>query len=132
MPHPFDSSYTPAFPVLPIVVRNPVNATATPTLAGYLDTGADGTLVPSTYLRGLGVVNTYPMSMRSHWGRSRTVFLYTVDLEVAGSNLPGIEVIADTRGQQVLLGRNVLNRLVLLLDGVRNATDVLTRRPTRL
>ena len=70
--------------------------------------------------------------MRSQWGEARTVSIYLVDLEVAGHLLPAVEVIADERENEFLLGRNVLNRLILLVDGPRERTDILTRRPVRL
>lgn len=57
--------------------------------------------------------------------------VYLVDLEVAGQRLPAVEVVADNIGEDVLLGRNVLNRLILLLDGTARTTDVLNRRPAR-
>lgn len=53
-------------------------------------------------------------------------------MEVAGEMLPGVEVIADDHGTDVLLGRNILNRLLLLLDGHRLQTEILTRYPERL
>jgi len=68
--------------------------------------------------------------LRSHWGESRPVAVHMVDLEIAGQRLPAVEVVADDLGEDVLLGRNVLNKLILLLDGLRVQTDVLTRRQT--
>jgi hypothetical protein len=50
-------------------------------------------------------------------------------LDIAGHHLPGVEVVADDLAADVLLGRNVLNRLILLLDGPDGMTDVLPRRP---
>lgn len=131
MSHPFDANYTPPFPILPVVARNAENNRSTLILTAYLDTGADGTLLPFQYLRTLEITKMYPMRLRSHWGEARIVYVYTVDLEVAGYNFPGVEVIADDKGKEVLLGRNLLNRLILLFDGPRNQTDVLLRRPLR-
>lgn len=131
MSHPFDPNYTPPFPSLPVIARNAENNKSTPMLTAYLDTGADGTLWPFRYLRALEITKMYPMRLRSHWGESRIVYIYTVDLEVAGYNFPGVEVVADDQGKQVLLGRNLLNRLLLLLDGPRNQVDILLRRPLR-
>jgi predicted aspartyl protease len=101
-------------------------------LAALIDTGADGTLVPESYLQNLIAYKSHTVLIHSHWGETRPVAVYVVDVEVAGHNLPAVEVVADDRGADILLGRNILNRLILLLDGPRNLTDVLTRRPTRL
>ena len=49
-------------------------------------------------------------------------------MEIAGQRLPAVEVAADDLGEDILLGRNVLNKLILLLDGPRAQAGVLTRR----
>ncbi|MFQ5859514.1 MAG: hypothetical protein ACE5LU_28280 [Anaerolineae bacterium] len=41
--------------------------------------------------------------------------------------LPGISAVGDDQGDEIILGRNVLNQLRLLLDGPANITEVLTR-----
>ncbi len=75
--------------------------------------------------------------LRGLWSEQRPVTLYLVDLHLENSILPGVEVIgveeeeAD-EDQEIVLGRNVLNQLVLLLDGPRKQTDVLARRPLKL
>ena len=57
------------------------------------------------------------MWARSHWGERRRVILYLVDIRVGSLTLPGLEVVGDDLGNEILLGRDVLNRLRLLLDG---------------
>lgn len=41
--------------------------------------------------------------------------------------LPGIFVVGDEQGDEIVLGRNVLNKLQLMFDGLANMTDVLSR-----
>ena len=55
-----------------------------------------------------------------------------MNIVVAGELLPAVPVVADRRGKEIILGRNVLNKLILLLDGLHQQTDVLTRRPRHL
>jgi len=93
-----------------------------------LDTGADITIVPAAHLQTIGADATYTTSLRSHWGESHPVSVYLVDLEIAGQYLPAIEVVADDQNDDILLGRNVLNKLILLLDGPHAQTDVFNRR----
>jgi hypothetical protein len=125
MSHPFDATYAPPFPTLPIVIHDPVNGAITSELTAYLDTGSDATIVPAQFLQDLAGEETLPARIRSPWGEVRIVTIYVVDLEVAGHLLPAVDVVVDEQGGEILLGRNVLNQLILLLD-------VLTRRPTRL
>jgi len=131
MPHSYDSQRNPQFPTLPVVLHNYEDEISTSSLTAYLDTGADGTIVPLILLEELDLDEDYVTYMRSHWGERREVSVYVVDIDVAGEYLPGVEVLADEYSDEVLLGRNVLNRLILLLDGFRTQTDVLTRRPQK-
>lgn len=48
-----------------------------------------------------------------------------IDLELENFKLPDIFVIGDDQGDEIILGRNILNKLRILLDGPANFTDVL-------
>ena len=127
----YDQTVLPPFPRLPVVVTLPESSARSPALSGLVDTGADATLVPAKQLQAIEAEEIYQARLRSHWGESRTAAVYLVDLQVAGYNLPGIEVLADDLTEDVLLGRNALNRLILLLDGPAGQVDVLLKRPRR-
>jgi len=129
MSHIYDSKYTPPIPILPIILHNPKNGQSINCETAYLDTGADGTVVPQALLEELGVEQAYTKSMRSQWGERRDVSIYSIDVDVDGEYLSAIDVVGDEMGDELLLGRNILNRLIILLDGFKNQTDVLTRRP---
>lgn len=131
MPFGYDGAYSAPFPRLPVVVSLPEDSARASASSGLVDTGADATLVPAEQLRAIEAEEIYRAQLRGHWGESRTVAVYLVDLQVAGYSLPGIEVIADESSQDVLLGRNALNRLILLLDGPAGQADVLPKRPSR-
>lgn len=125
----YDRTFIPPFPRLPVALSLPENGLRSPTLSGLVDTGADATLIPTQQLRELNAEEIYTTRLRSHWGEPRTVSVCLVGLEVAGHNLPGLEVIADDLATDILLGRNALNRLILLLDGPEGEADVLLNRP---
>jgi len=129
--HPYDDSFQYAFPALSVAVRS-LAGEITPSQTALVDTGADGTLVPLALLKSIHADEQYIARLRSHWGEWHMASIYLVDLEVEGQIFPAVEVVADESGAAILLGRNVLNRLILLLDGVRQQTDVLARRPTKL
>jgi len=131
MPFSYDPTFTPPFPRLPVIVTPIESGAQSAALSGLIDTGADATLIPQAQLQAIKAKEIYRARLRSHWGESRTVSVHLVDLQVAGHNLPGIEVIAEDLTEDVLLGRNVLNRLILLLDGPGASADVVTRRPGR-
>jgi hypothetical protein len=64
-------------------------------------------------------------TVRGYTGGRRNVRTYLVDVDVAGLTLPGIEVVGDDAADQVLIGRDVLNKLRLLLDGPGQRTEIL-------
>ena len=132
MSYPYDTAFAWPFPSLPVTIYPVGEAAATTTLLALLDTGADATLVPTDQLKTIQADELYQTQIRSHWGEWRPATVHMVDLEIAGQRLPGVEVVADDAGDSVLLGRNILNRLILLLDGPGVVTDVLARRPSRL
>ncbi len=82
-------------------------------------------MAPLVLLEQLGVPVSHMVNLRSHVGDN--VFraaVYGVDLIVGDKlRLPGIEVVSDDWGDQIILGRNVLNRLRLILDGPNQLTD---------
>lgn len=129
MSYPHDPDYTWAFPRLPIVVCAVAGTAMTESLVAEIDTGADMTLIPLPYLQSIQAEEIYTARLRGHWGNAYPVNIYFVDLDVAGQRLPGIEVIGDPYNKTVLLGRNVLNRLNLLIAGPDQRT-VLLSAPT--
>ena len=129
MPSAYDIGYPFAFPALPVVFRQIDGNASTLPLSALVDTGADITIVPVGYLRAIGAEEIYSAHLRAHWGGRRAVTIFLVDLEIENQLMPGIEVVGDEQGQEILLGRNVLNKLIVLLDGPRQQVDVLSRRP---
>ena len=61
---------------------------------------------------------------------------YLVDLHLEIGVLPGIEVVGidheEDEDLEIVVGRNVLNQLILLLDGPHQQIDLLNRRPLKL
>jgi hypothetical protein len=91
---------------------------------GIVDTGADVTIAPIALLEQIEAAIESYNTVRGHWGESRPVNLYNVDVVIEGVTLPGILVIGDEVGHEVILGRDVLNRLQLLLDGLKLHTEL--------
>ncbi|MFQ5595836.1 MAG: retroviral-like aspartic protease family protein [Anaerolineae bacterium] len=121
---PFDSTYHPALPVCDVALIAPPTGYRVE-LTAIIDTGADGTIVPIEFLQQIGARRAFEAGLRSQWGEPRTVFLYLVDLQIAELRLPAIYVVGDELGDEVVLGRNVLNELRLLLDGPAALTRLL-------
>lgn len=121
----YDRSVYPPAPRLEIrLIALPHGAVHGP-VAAFVDTGADVTIVPLHIVRQLraGVVTL--KTVRGYTGGRRNVRTYLVDVEIGSFTLPGIEIVGDDAAHEILLGRDVLNKLRLLLDGPQQQADIL-------
>lgn len=128
MKHPYDTDYRPPFPVIPVILHNGEEGLSTATESALLDTGSDGSMVPIIYLRQILAPAYAETRIRSHWGEWRPVQLFLVNLELGDFRLADVSVVGDEQGEEIVLGRNVLNRLRLLLDGPSRLTEILSRK----
>ena len=132
-PFPHNRRYRPPLPTLKIMLRaSDSSGTRTELLPALLDTGADITSVPVRILHSIGARPLDEVRLRSHWGHAVSVITYLVDVEVSATVLPTVEVASDTTNAEIVLGRDVLNHLLVLIDGPGLTTDVLDHRPRRV
>lgn len=129
MSTPYDQDYSPPAPVLPVELAFPDEAPRLGPFLALVDTGADGSFVPTSYLEQLDIPVSYQTRVRLMFGRARSVNVYTLDLIVGSRRLSSVDVVGDDEGQEILWGRNIINQLILLLDGLRAETDLLDQRP---
>jgi predicted aspartyl protease len=136
MPSEYSRLKIPPAPILEIKLSPPREGMQTDSLVALIDTGADFTLVPLDWLLQIDAPEVRYAYLRGLWSEQRQATLYLVDLHFDSTVLPGIEVIGlehdEDDDQEIILGRNVLNKLILLLDGPSEQVDILDRRPQRL
>ncbi len=117
MKQPYNRHYRPPIPSLTIRIYSPVSDSFTDPLSAIVDTGSDASLVPLNYLRELGAEETAPGWLISITGERKPVALFFVDVYIGEQAFSGIRVIGEADADEVILGRDVLNRLPLFLDG---------------
>ena len=120
----YNTDYVPPAPHLEIRLAVPDEAFRMTPLAVLVDTGADATIVPLRYIEPLGVQIDNRKTLRSQWGERRIVDVYLLDVQVGDLRLPLIEIIGDERGTEAILGRSVLNRLTMVLDGPKQTLEI--------
>lgn len=108
-------AFDPPAPMVPTLVRAPSGLDAA-TLEGKLDTGADLSAVPERVIAELDVPPVRTVRAAGFLGELQEVIVYRVDLEIGDITFQRIEALA-TRRPYVILGRNVLQRLVMRIDG---------------
>jgi predicted aspartyl protease len=124
MNFPYSKDFTPPAPTLDIVLSTMATDLAVGPVEALVDTGADTTVVPIDYLDHIRAPITMEMWARGKWGGRRRVNLFLVDIHIGNSILPHVQVVGDEAGNEVILGRDVLNQLELLLDGPAAVTRV--------
>lgn len=107
--------FDPPAPVAEALVAGPGGQVAVTML---LDSGADVTLVPRYVAQAVGAsLESLGVVLASYDGNQTSWDVAEVRLDFSGYRFRGAYVVADTdRG---VIGRDILNRLVLVLDGPR-------------
>lgn len=116
--------YTPPIPILQIWLGYPEESLSLGPFKAIVDTGADGTILPRSVIDELDAPFVDDAWLSSQWGEVFAVKTFAVDIGFGNLRLPSIRVVADERSDEIILGRNVLNRLRLLLDGPKRETEL--------
>jgi predicted aspartyl protease len=115
MKRPLSRAFDPPAPMVPTRIRAP-GGLDNAALEGKLDTGADLSAVPEGYLAELDLPPVRIVRAAGFAGELQEVVVYRVDIEIGDMSFRSIEALA-TRRPYVILGRNVLRRLIMRLDG---------------
>jgi hypothetical protein len=121
----YDRAHLLPIPVVEIWLAVPDSNDWQGPFKAIIDSGADLTIVPSAWLRQFKAPYLKRAMLRTQWSQRQPVGLYEVDVRLGDLVFPGIDVAGDPRSNEILLGRNVLNRLDLRLEGPKLRTHIL-------
>lgn len=124
MKFPYDTTYRPPAPSVEVRFGIPADGSLIGPFKAFVDTGADSSMIPIQHIRQLGLKFETRKYLRSQWGESRRVNMYRVDLGIGNILLPAVEVVGDDRSDELIIGRNVLNKLILTLNGLRQTLEI--------
>lgn len=121
----YDTAYAgPAFPTVQVTVRSLDESSPEFEQRAYVDSGADGTIIPLSILQQINARKVDEMNLR--WGSSPgyRVDIYEVLLQFGSFRAMKAYVAADSHEADILLGRDVLNHYIVTLNGLASAVEV--------
>jgi predicted aspartyl protease len=121
----YDTSWLPAAPFLPVQLASLAERSETIAVQSKLDTGADVTAIPYALIERLQLMPAGEIEVEGYDSRRATIRAYDVSLQIDQLRVNGLLVISFAE-DYALLGRDVLNRLRILLDGPAQTTEILT------
>ena len=117
MPAYDENLYSPPAPVVSATLRNPESGATCEGVLLLIDSGADVTLLPRLAVAELGIRSSGTYELMSFDGTTSSADAVRADLVFLDKTFKGQFLLVD---QEVgIVGRDVLNRVALLLDGPR-------------
>jgi hypothetical protein len=126
----FSQQRFPSMPVLQVVFVSSEVDLQTASLTATIDTGADASFVPLALLEEILAQVGKSIYASSLWGERQEFSSFVVDVRIGNLTFPGVQVVGYD-GDEIILGRDVLNKLRLLLDGPAQTTEILERKSRR-
>jgi len=117
-----NEEYDPAMPVVQIRLTNPGSHTVT--LSAIVDSGSDATMIPKHFLQEIEAVFVRKGWVSGISGVRQQVNLYLVDVQIGSYIVPSIRVVETNNQREAILGRDVLNQLIIKLNGLAQVTEI--------
>jgi predicted aspartyl protease len=114
----YNRQVDPPAPFVNMVVCHPTDPSKVEQLPALIDSGASLTTVPQRTIDQLGLAPDGDVLAGGFQHPAELVNIYSLTLVLHQWSFTGVEVIANDE-DYVLLGRNVLNQFVTVLDGKR-------------
>jgi predicted aspartyl protease len=106
------------------VICNPVPSSAEVSITALVDSAADGTMIPIKVLQALGAEYVETRQVRGVSGFAYPVDMYLVKVGIGPHTIYGIQAAAVEHNDEGLIGRDVLNQLVVILNGLAEMVEI--------
>jgi hypothetical protein len=120
----YNRQVEPPAPFVYVSLRCPETGKAVDNLPAQVDTAADRTVIPGSLVDRLDLVPLDELRVAGLGGQTFVSTTYRIELTLRELSPQTVEVIAHPEEPFVLLGRDVLNRHRLLLDGPGLALEI--------
>ena len=112
---PYDSRYHPPAPVLPVQISRPSDAVSL-TVQGFLDTGADMTVIPNSAVRDLHLQPVSITLSRGFRGSVTESTVFSASISLVSEEAEAVRVLSWDE-DYALVGRDLINGWRVVLDG---------------
>jgi predicted aspartyl protease len=119
----YDNSYVPAIPIVEVEVKQE-DGTLGVRMNAIVDSGADATIIPKRYLQQIQAQIGDQAWLRGATQERIQVDLYWVWLYIGNLRPMYVEVVADSVGEEAILGRDVLNQFIVTLNGLASTVEI--------
>lgn len=122
----YDSSYYPSAPIVAVVVfANRIKGESrSRQLTCLVDSGADNTTLPMEVLRAINAPRVERAQIRTVSGVAHSVELFSVVIQIGNIRLGGIRAVGMSNLAEPILGRDILNHLIVTLNGLAGVTEI--------
>jgi len=105
----YNRDYFPSAPFIPITIDGYDDSKSSITIPAFVDTGADGTLLPRDILTAVGAEYEDTVLLRGTTGIAQRLDRYTVRIRVGEVTIFSVAAVAVAPGTEPIIGRDVLN-----------------------
>ena len=120
----YDRSYLPPAPVVTLTVDGYSDSVQPATIQAMVDFGADGTMLPTAVLTQIQASYVDSVRMSGITGMVERRDRYRVRLQIGDIVIQGIDAVAVESETGGLIGRDVLNQLIVTLNGLATELTV--------
>jgi hypothetical protein len=120
----YNQQVTPPAPFVHVSVRAPHEGLSGVEIPAQINTAADLSVIPGRLVEELRLVPLDSVSALGFGGHLLTLPTFLVELQIRELGPVTVKVLASHDEPYALLGRDVLNRLAIVLDGPNLALEV--------
>lgn len=120
----YDHNYQPIAPVLEILVDGYDDAKPSVSVLAFLDSGADGTMLPRNILDQIGAEFEDSVMLRGTAGGVQRTDRFTVRIGIGGQEVHAISAVAMPNNSEPIIGRDILNHFAITLNGPAATTEI--------
>ncbi|MCA9922425.1 MAG: hypothetical protein KC421_08635 [Anaerolineales bacterium] len=120
----YDESFDPAMPVVELQLAALETGITSKTIKAMVDSGSDGSMMPIDALEEVGALSVGTAVMSGIWGNRQRVNIYYLSVRIGEHMIRGVRVAGIPTGMDALVGRNLLNQIVMTLNGPANSLEI--------